>query len=175
MNRYQLAKIVEWAGTLRTRKAMQKVVYLLQAAGCPLEVKFNLHHYGPYSPEVAQITDQLTREGLFLEKEIPNAAGKQFNYELTASARENLAKFEATPQGKSCAEAIQDFEKLTKDLVARDVPELEMAATVAYFRRVEVPWPEAIQKTREFKGLPPDSALMRRAAELAKRVVADEP
>jgi hypothetical protein len=36
MNRYQLAKIVDWAGTLETRKRMQKVVYLLQVAGCPL-------------------------------------------------------------------------------------------------------------------------------------------
>src|SRR5713226_2600892 len=35
MTRYQLAKLVQWAGTLRTRKRMQKVVYLLQLAGCP--------------------------------------------------------------------------------------------------------------------------------------------
>jgi hypothetical protein len=32
MNRYQLAKIVEWAGTLDARKRIQKVVYLLKAA-----------------------------------------------------------------------------------------------------------------------------------------------
>ena len=35
MTRYQLAKIVDWAGTLDTRKRMQKVVYLLQVVGLP--------------------------------------------------------------------------------------------------------------------------------------------
>jgi hypothetical protein len=30
---------VDWAGTLHLRKRIQKVVYLLQVAGCPLEAE----------------------------------------------------------------------------------------------------------------------------------------
>ena len=45
MNRYQLAKIVQWAGTLRSRKRMQKMIFLLKAAGCPLDADYDLHHY----------------------------------------------------------------------------------------------------------------------------------
>jgi hypothetical protein len=33
MERYQLAKIIEWAGTFQSRKRMQKLVFMLQAAG----------------------------------------------------------------------------------------------------------------------------------------------
>ncbi len=28
MNRYQLAKVVQWAGTPRSRKRMQKIIFL---------------------------------------------------------------------------------------------------------------------------------------------------
>ena len=61
MNRYQLAKIVQWAGTLRSRKRMQKMIFLLQAAGCPLDADYDLHHYGPYSQDVARLTDEMVR------------------------------------------------------------------------------------------------------------------
>lgn len=46
MTRYQLAKLISWAGTLHSRKKMQKVVFMLQAAGCPLDAEFYLHLYG---------------------------------------------------------------------------------------------------------------------------------
>ena len=61
MNRYQLAKLVEWAGCLHTRKRLQKLVYMLQSAGCPLEAEFTLHHYGPYSQEIAGLSDAMVR------------------------------------------------------------------------------------------------------------------
>ena len=35
MTKYQLAKLIQFVGNLETRKRMQKVVYLLQSAGCP--------------------------------------------------------------------------------------------------------------------------------------------
>ena len=77
MNRYQLAKIVDWAGTLETRKRMQKVVYLLQVAGCPLGADYTLHHYGPYSHDVARLTDEMVQASLLVEKTTSNAVGQQ--------------------------------------------------------------------------------------------------
>ena len=55
MDRYQLATLSSWAGErgIQGRKRLQKVVFLLQAAGCPLSSHFTLHHYGPYSRDVA--------------------------------------------------------------------------------------------------------------------------
>jgi hypothetical protein len=44
MTRYELAKLAAWAETLHSRKRLQKVVFLLHTAGCPLEADFILHH-----------------------------------------------------------------------------------------------------------------------------------
>jgi uncharacterized protein YwgA len=27
---------------------MQKLIFMLQAAGCPLDADYDLHHYGPF-------------------------------------------------------------------------------------------------------------------------------
>ena len=48
VTRYQLAKLVQWAGTLRTRKRLQKTVYLMKRGGAPFEDAFCLHRYGPH-------------------------------------------------------------------------------------------------------------------------------
>src|SRR3954467_12838841 len=82
MNRYQLAKIVDWAGTLDTRKRMQKVAFLLQAAGCRLDAEYTLHHYGPYSQEVARLTDEMMQARILDERAESNMVGQQFSYSL---------------------------------------------------------------------------------------------
>ena len=68
MTNYQLAKIVQWAGTVPSRKHIQKVCFLLQAAGCPLDLDFILHQPGVYSEELAQRLDQLTERGILNER-----------------------------------------------------------------------------------------------------------
>lgn len=170
MTNYELAKLVEWAGTLKTRKGMQKLVYLLQAAGCPFQADYRLHHYGPYSDDVAEVADDLVRRGFLQEKPVANAAGTQFNYSLTPRAEESLAKLEATPRGASRRSELADHEALARDLVRRDVRELELAATIVFFRRQGHEWPVAVEKARQFKSLARDKALLQRAKTLAKRV-----
>ena len=105
MNRYQLAKIVEWAGTLHSRKRMQKVVYLLQVAGCPLESDYILHHYGPYSPDVARLTDEMARVNLLEELSESNPKGQQYSYRLGEGAKDRITAFERTSEGRSWSEA----------------------------------------------------------------------
>src|SRR5437879_386912 len=110
MTRYQLAKLVQWAGTLRTRKKLQKVVYLLKQAGCPLDDAFGLHHFGPYSSDVAERADEMTNIGLLHEERIGNLAGQQYNYTLTKDALSHLTALEATPQGKALALEVAPYE-----------------------------------------------------------------
>ena len=87
MTRYQLAKLVQWSGTLHSRKRLQKLVFMLQAAGCPLDAEYGLHHYGPYSQEVARLSDEMQRSSLLLEESEPNQVGRQYSYSLTARAQ----------------------------------------------------------------------------------------
>lgn len=171
MDRYQLAKLVEWAGEIKSRKRMQKIVYLLQSAGCPFDADFILHHYGPYSSEVAQLTDEMTRSDLLREHAVGNVAGGQFNYELGDKTAEQIRKYEATPQGMAAYEAIKPFESRARSLAnIEGLRKLELASTVAYFHRQGNSWEDAAEKTGEFKGEAAASAVLRDAVELAKQM-----
>ena len=114
MNRYQLAKIVEWAGTLRARKRMQKLIYLLQAAGCPLDVDYDLHHYGPYSEDVARTTDEMVREKLLGETTETYSYGEQYSYSLTPRSIDQIHRYEAEARGLEDARKIKPFEQLAQ-------------------------------------------------------------
>jgi uncharacterized protein YwgA len=171
MTRYQLAKLVEWAGTLRTRKRLQKVVFMLQAAGCPFDDDFGLHHFGPYSSDAAQRTDELTSLGLLKEERIDNPAGQQYNYSLTPEALASLAELEQTEKGQRLAEELAPYEQRAKELLRKDVRELEVAATIVYFRRQRNDWPEAVRRTAEFKNLDSAGEFLHRAEGLARQIV----
>ena len=171
MTRYQLAKLVQWAGTLQARKRLQKVVYLLQVAGYPSDDEFGLHLFGPYSSGVAERADEMTNLGLLKEESRSNYAGKQYNYTLTPEVESQLAALEATAQGQALAAAVAPFEARARELFSKDVRELEVAATIAFFRRQGRDWSEAVTRTCNFKGMKPQDALVRCAEALAHAVV----
>lgn len=171
MTKYQLAKLVEWAGKLKTRKRLQKVVYLLQAAGCDFGADFRLHYYGPYSEEVATVTDDLVRRNLLSEQPQGNVAGTQYEYALTDLAKEQLVEAESKFAGRRAAEQLAPFEDLGRRLLRKDLKELEIAATIAYFKRKEGTWPKAIENACRFKSLASDAPVVRTATELAKEVL----
>ena len=59
MKDYWLAKLIDSVTEVDSRKRLQKAIYLLQLAGCPLQCEYILHYYGPYSFELAGLIDQL--------------------------------------------------------------------------------------------------------------------
>ena len=170
MTRYQLAKLVQWAGKLQTRKRLQKVTYLLRVAGCPWNDEFGLHHFGPYSAEVAQRADEMTSLGLLEEECVGNPARQQYNYTLTDDARRQLTSLEATPAGQAGARELAPYDERARELLKTDVRELEVAATIVYFRQQGSAWPQAVERTCNFKGLKPQDSLVGRAEALAHRI-----
>jgi uncharacterized protein len=174
MDRYQLAKIVGWAGTLDARKRIQKVVYFLKAAGCPLEADYTLHHYGPYSQDVARLTDEMVRMKLLEESSQTTRYGLQYSYSLPDATKRKLDEYEQGPQSQKSLACMSPYEQSAKELIKADLKELEIAATLVYFRRQDNDWSVAAEKTRQFKNLDSvaSSDLLRRAEELAKRIVA---
>jgi uncharacterized protein len=171
MTRYQLAKLISWAGTLSSRKRMQKVVCMLQAAGFPSNAEYRLHHFGPYSDDVAHLADEMTHAGLLEEVEKTTALGNTYDYRLSDKAKAALAEFEATSVGEAEAAVLAEHHALAMRLLKADPKDLEYAATLVYFRRRGVKWPEAIEKTCAFKKLRKNSLAIRRAEELAKEIV----
>jgi uncharacterized protein YwgA len=171
MTKYQLAKLVAWAGTFHTRKRVQKSIHLLQAAGCPFRVEHRLHHYGPYSYEVADLTDELTREGVFQETNTPTAVGRQYNYALSEAARRTLEAFERTPGGARAERELQPFEPLFRRLLSCDLRELELASTIMYYKQHGLDWSQAAEATARFKCESAGGPVMERAAALAQSLV----
>ncbi|MFI5455319.1 MAG: hypothetical protein ACHRXM_07680 [Isosphaerales bacterium] len=171
MNRYQLAKIVDWAGTLATRKRMQKVVYLLKVAGCPLEADYTLHHYGPYSQEVARLTDEMVRTNLLEEKSETSPFGVQYSYHLPEATKRKLDDYERSTQSRELLRGMLPYEDRAKRLINAELKDLEIAATLVYFRRQDGDWSLAAEKTRQFKNLDAGSPLLHRAEDLAKQIV----
>jgi uncharacterized protein YwgA len=171
MTRYQLAKLVEWAETLHSRKRLQKVVFLLQSAGCPLEADFTLHYFGPYSQDVANLADEMTQAGLLEEKQKETGIGKTFHYSLADKTKGLLSDFEQSSKGQNEVKAIASFKSQAFELMKADLKELEYAATLVFFRQRKMEWDEAIDKTCQFKKLRKNSVALRRAKELAEEIV----
>lgn len=170
MNRYQLAKLVEYAGKLDTRKRLQKTVYFLQAAGCPLDVEYLLHYYGPYSREVAQLTDEMVNADLLKEEVTEYSNGTQtYSYSLTDRTKEQLKNIESHP-----SDNISMYESLAKRLLKEaDLQDLEIGATVTYFYNQTNDWEMAEKAAAKFKNKSRDSdiKIMRSATEFAREIL----
>ena len=171
MTRYQLGKVVGWAGTLHSRKRMQKLVFLLQAAGCSLDVEYDLHHYGPYSEDLARLTDRMVDERLLEERMEVRPYGEQYSYRLSPESVRQIAEYEASPQAPGPIAPMAGFEPLARALCETDLKELEIAATIVFFRERGSDWPVAVAKACDFKHLSPVASLVAKAEELARRVV----
>jgi uncharacterized protein len=172
MRRYHLAKLVQLAKKLETRKRLQKVVFLLQSAGWPVEAEYRLHFFGPYSDDVAHLTDEMVHAELLKEEERPFGDGQTYNYELSTAANESLTTFEQTSEGQKAVEDFRTFEGKAKELLGKEAKVLEHAATLVYFRqRAKLRWQDAIEKTCQMKKLKKNSVALRGAEKLARDIL----
>ena len=151
MTRYHLAKLVNWAGVLKSRKRLQKVVFLLQAGGCPFGVDFFLHFYGPYSEDVARLADEMVRENLLLETSEGQAGYERYNYSLSEETSRQLSALEVSAQGLKMKAELTAFETKARSFLATDLKELEYAATIVYFQQLGDNWPVSVEKATRFK------------------------
>lgn len=171
MTRYEMAKLVSMAGRLSTRKRVQKVIHMLQAAGLDFGVEFRLHHYGPYSDEVAGLLTELVREDFLSEECSENFAGKQFEYTLADGVAESLREVESQPGGDRLARKFSDHKPLIDRLVVSDLSDLELASTIVFFRQKGHDWSIAKENACSFKRVQLASERAARAEQLATSVV----
>lgn len=164
MDRLQLATLLSWASEdgLQGRKRLQKVVFLLQGAGCPLGCRYTLHHFGPYSRDVADACDELVAAGLAEETGGPQEGSMTYTYNLTPATLGLL------PAGGD--PALQEFESLGRELIGAELWQLELGSTVLYFHGQTGDWEQALAKACEFKRVPATTEPSTNALALAKRV-----
>jgi uncharacterized protein len=166
MNRLQLATLLSWAGQvgIQGRKRLQKVVFFLQEAGCPLDCRYTLHHFGPYSRDVADRCDEMVAAGLIEEVPGPVNGVMQYDYTLKPETQAALAQ---APNSE-----MPEFGQLATSLINENLWTLELGSTILFFYRQLGDWNQALTEACKFKRVPDNVEASRTALTLAQRVAA---
>jgi uncharacterized protein YwgA len=145
MNRLQLATLLSWAGEsgLQGRKRLQKVVYFLQQAGCNLNCAYTLHHFGPYSRDVADACDEMVAARLIVETTIPQACGPQYIYKLAPGTQALL--------DEANDHSLDAYSDLGTQLIGENLWSLELGSTIHFFYGQTRDWDRALEKACAFK------------------------
>ena len=166
MKDYWLAKLISSVTEVDSRKRLQKSIYLLQRAGCPLQFSYILHYYGPYSFELAGLIDQLKGADIIDESpEQTGFGGVRYRSEISQKGKRVLENFQKSETGEKMYRQIKPFISCFQDLNEKDLWVLELAATIAYFHEGE--WEEAQKQTATFKKLSENDSKLKQALALA--------
>ncbi|MFN3226489.1 MAG: hypothetical protein ACE360_09620 [Hyphomicrobiales bacterium] len=117
-------------GSLETRIRLQKLAYLLAAAGSSqFDLSdFEYHHYGPYSRSLSDALRSAVSSELIQETDLadPDLKYSKYSYSLTDGGRSIAELFADMPQ---------DDINLVKSLKNTDWRALELAATIHYLEK----------------------------------------
>lgn len=163
MNRLQLATLLSWGGEdgIQGRKRLQKVVFFLQEAGCALDCRYTLHHYGPYSRDVADRCDEMLAAGLIEEAGGPTNGDMQYIYTLKPQTRNAL--------NQTTDAAMRPFRTRGEALIKEQLWTLELGSTILLFYRQTCDWDQALNKACEFKNVSASADASCLALALAKQ------
>lgn len=139
-------------------------MFFLQEAGCPLDCHYTLHHFGPYSRDVADACDEIVAAGLVDETGGPSDGNSQYAYALKPATRQML---ERTPDGQ-----MQRFQAIGIDLINENIRTLELGSTILFYYGQSGKWDHALTSACEFKKVPSNAATSRTALALAQRFAA---
>src|SRR3989344_3645494 len=114
---FDIAYLIDLCGKVEGRTRIQKIVYILQYLGYPLNEDFSYSYFGPYSDDLRTEIDMLTSTGMLQE----TLQGATYVYEPT-SQMDNFLKdsdklLELKPSHK--------FSELIDKLKAASIPILE--------------------------------------------------
>lgn len=126
--------------TIKGKKRLQKLGMLMQCAGLDLDTEFTLHHYGPFSSELADAADELMLLGTIdgRHEQVGPFGLFQTVYRLPESSRQQPQ----LPQREK--HILLELDRFT-------TAELEMASTIAYFLKEGSSPTEALQKASALK------------------------
>ena len=125
---YRILKMFTAAGPIRGRKKLQKMVYLLRAAGTPFHFKYKYHHFGPYSAELQSEISELIDKQLLME----SIEEQAYVYEVTEQGKLFLMKLEQQGRFDSDIDPA-----LARQLPARRVHSMRRLIGLPWFRLLE--------------------------------------
>lgn len=106
------------------RTMVQKICYFLKAKGIPLDFKFDIYHYGPYSQELYFRMDELLADDIVLDKSEHKSKSK---YVPGNQLDELLSKYNISNYEKDIDDIINLFNQFHPT-------EMELLATIHYLQ-----------------------------------------
>lgn len=151
-------------GEIQGRKRLQKMSYFAQQMGADAGVRFFLHDFGPFSPDIASATDLLSFLGDVDEREIQVGRTKMYSKAYTLRDRSSVPEH-LSSETTSAIQALDEFSTL----------ELEIASTIFYFMSSEgLDSAGAVEATKRLKPTKSQPGVIARANEALSKVGLDE-
>jgi len=153
---YRFLKPICELGNVRGRTKVQKIFYLLQAAGYPASIDYFLHFYGPYSETLSSYLTWAGQQNLIEETCATfNTEAVRCDYKATPEATQLVDSLQKVVESAE-VEIVSRYCEFALQLNKESSTVLELAATIAYFVRDRgCQLVEACGKTKAFK---PDKA-----------------
>ena len=169
---YLILKAVKRCKKVEGRAKFQKIIYLLQEEGRHLELDYFFHYYGPYSQDLADILDDLTRRELLREDPVSVSLGVRFDYSITDKGKKFAKSIVAESESPSgLKDSASSFGARFQKLYGYNLRVLELAASLVYWRRRNYSRTKAIKVVGQLKKVSENSTYFRRAERLAKEVL----
>lgn len=147
-------------GMIAGRKKFQKIAHLLRASGEDVDLDFRIHHYGPFSDELANELYELAWNSEIEEdfQPVGPLGSHQYVYKLP---RDSVVSPTLSETGR----------KLIENLDAHSTAVLEIASTIVYFRdSLGHNYPDAIEKTTELKPFAKRGSMVHKASCVIEKV-----
>jgi hypothetical protein len=143
------------------KKRLQKLIHLLKLSGANIECEFRLHHYGPYSFEVAHAADILSAFGGLSEIQEPK--GIYGTYISTYSVPDS-------PNTKNSVNWSSAHKRTLEFLDKYSTVELEIASTIGYFLSLGYSLNKAVAETKYIKEGKAQTKTVKRALEIIHQI-----
>lgn len=131
------------AMSIKGRKKIHKIIYLLQQLGFDFGCQYIYSHYGPYSPQLQMELDEASSQKFLQESFLNNT----YEYSLTNEG------FNFCNSLKE-AEFVDEFEiptELLRILNSKDTSLLELAATIVFVRESGYDPDRLYEKVKDLK------------------------
>jgi uncharacterized protein YwgA len=169
---YRFLKPICELGNVRGRTKVQKIFYLLRAAGYPADIDYFLHYFGPYSETLSAYLTWAGQQALVEEAcATLSAEAVRCDYSATPAARELVGSLQNVVEPVE-VETVSRYCEFARQLNKENSSVLELAATIAYFVRDRgCQLLEACEKTKAFKPNKARPADMETARAIAERAL----
>jgi uncharacterized protein YwgA len=146
---------------IKGRKRLQKLAFLLKTSGARCDAHFNIRDYGPFSREIAAAAELLVLKGRIEEREEPIGASSTF-----------MTVYKVQSDAEGTIPPLQDkYKQLLRRLNDFPTVDLEVAATLQFFKSVRFAAETARRKTIELKPMKTTPQVMKNVPKILDTVL----